>query len=139
MIRDVKNRMRQDGDVSTEIIVRRTFTVEEAGSAVKPAESETDPEAKAARAIFTRGDVRIIARRPVATGFKLSGSAKGSDDTRVRPLLSVDAKGQIIEGTCTCAYFKKHQMTQGPCQHLLALRLAHMARLGDEDKAKGGN
>jgi len=31
MIRDVKNRMRQDGDVSTEMIVRRTFTVEEAG------------------------------------------------------------------------------------------------------------
>jgi hypothetical protein len=113
------------------------FTVEEASAAVKPAETETNPEAKAARAIFQSGNVRVIARRPVSTGFKLSGSARGSDGGRVRPLLSVDHQGQIIEGTCTCAFFKKHQMTQGPCQHLLALRLAHMARLSEEDK--GGN
>jgi hypothetical protein len=113
------------------------FTAADAAAAVKPAETETDPEAKAARTIFQRGDVRVIARRPVSTGFKLSGSAKGVDGGRVRPLVSVDHAGQILEGTCTCAFFKKHQMTRGPCQHLLALRLAHMARLSEEDK--GGN
>jgi hypothetical protein len=109
------------------------FTAEEAVAAIK--DDESAPEAKAGRAIFDNDDVRVIARRPTSTGFKLSGSAKGTDGSRVRPLLSVDKAGSIIEGTCTCAYFKKHQLTQGPCQHLLALRLAHMARLAQE----GGN
>lgn len=91
-----------------------------------------DPKAKAARAIFAAGNARIIARRPFKGGHKLSGSAKGDDGERVRPLLSVDGEGQIIEATCTCAYFKKYRLTKGPCDHVLALRLAHMHKLAEE-------
>ena len=83
----------------------------------------------AAQAIFQGANVRIIARRPAQHGYKLSGSAKGLDGERVRPQLSVDKAGKIIEGTCSCRFFKKHKLTQGPCEHLLALRLAHMDRL----------
>ena len=35
------------------------------------------PEEASAKLIFAEGDVRIIARRPVSTGYKLSGSAGG--------------------------------------------------------------
>ncbi|HYT94149.1 MAG TPA: SWIM zinc finger family protein, partial [Gemmataceae bacterium] len=73
------------------------------------------------------------ARRPVATGFKLSGSAKGSGSERVRPLMHVDHEGHIITAECTCGHYKKHKLTKGPCEHILALRLAHMARLESED------
>ena len=55
----------------------------------------------------------------------------------MRPLLHVDREGRIIEASCTCSYYKKHQLTQGPCAHILALRLAHMSRLEAEDQ-KGG-
>lgn len=106
------------------------FTVKEARAAVKAGGAPTgNPRERAAQAIFDADDVRIIARRPSPLGYKLSGSAKGEDGQRVRPLLSVDKQGKIIEGTCSCAFFKKHQLTQGPCEHLLALRLAHMDRL----------
>lgn len=101
-------------------------------------ETESDPKAKAARAIFEAGNVRFTARRPVKAGYKLSGSAKGVDGERVRPLLSVDHEGQILDATCTCRHFRKHRLTQGPCQHMLALRLAHMSRLAEEDSTKGG-
>jgi hypothetical protein len=108
------------------------FTVKEAQSAVKSGVG-TNPEEQAADTIFSQGDVRITARRPVQTGYKLTGSAKGKDGQRMRPLLSVDSTGHVIEGSCTCSFFKKHQLTQGPCQHILALRLAHMSRLETDD------
>lgn len=96
------------------------------------AAEEADPKAKAARSIFEAGNARIIARRPVSTGFKLSGSVAarpGEDGGRKRPLLHLDHEGAILEATCTCGYFKKHKLTKGPCEHMLALRLAHMERL----------
>lgn len=93
---------------------------------------ESDPKAKAARQIFDAGDVRIIARRPVSSGYKISGSAKGSDGQRVRPLVAVDQDGQIVEASCTCSFGKKHGLQKGPCEHMLALRLAHMERLREE-------
>ena len=95
---------------------------------------ETNPEARAARKIFEAGDARFTSRRPHNGGYKLTGTVRGTDGERVRPLLSVDATGQIFEATCTCRRFKTHRMTKGPCEHMLALRLAHLARLESEDK-----
>ena len=109
------------------------FSAKHALSMIQAAESESDPQAVAAKAIFGSGNVKIIARRPVTTGYKLSGSAKGGDGNRVRPLVSVDHEGQIVEASCTCAFFRNHKLTKGPCEHILALRLAHMARLEAED------
>ncbi|MEJ7636995.1 MAG: SWIM zinc finger family protein [Singulisphaera sp.] len=101
------------------------FSAQEVAQAVKPAASPSHPEEVSAKAIFVEGDIRIIARRPVSTGYKLSGSARGDDGPRVRPLLHADHEGRIIEGSCTCRSYKKHQLTRGPCEHILALRLAH--------------
>jgi hypothetical protein len=112
------------------------FSVKEAAAAVKAA-AAANPQEKAAREIFEQGNTRIIARRPVTTGYKLSGSARGADKNQVRPLLHVDHEGHIIEASCTCAFYKKHQLTQGPCEHVLALRLAHMSRLESEDQEGG--
>ncbi|HET6584041.1 MAG TPA: SWIM zinc finger family protein [Nannocystaceae bacterium] len=95
---------------------------------------QQDPKAKAARRVFENGDARFTARRPHDGGYKLSGSVRGTDGERTRPLLSVDGEGRIIEATCTCKHFRSHRLTKGPCEHMLALRLAHMARLSAEDK-----
>ena len=96
---------------------------------------DASPAAKNARQIFERDGVRVIATRPTGdddknpTGYKVSGSVKGLDQHQYRPLLHIEAAGQIVTGTCTCTFFKAHTMTRGPCAHLLALRLAHMSRL----------
>jgi len=116
------------------------FTIKQAQAATAPAadEHEGGTEAKKARRIFDQDNVRIIARRPVTQGYKLSGSAKGDDGKRVRPLLFVDKVGRIIEASCTCSYHEKYKLTKGPCEHILALRLAHMSRLEGEDEKGGG-
>ncbi len=102
--------------------------------AVKAGKTLGGEKEQAAQSIHAKGDVRLIMRRPTSTGFKLSGSAKGADGKRVRPLLTVDKEGKVVEGECTCEFFRKHKLTKGPCEHLLALRLAHMERLAGEDK-----
>jgi hypothetical protein len=127
-------------DLSTGVYRHRdlffgALTRKEALRAVGPV-SETAPPAKAARAIFTSDNVRVIARRPVSMGFKVSGSARGADGRRVRPLVELDHDGQIVTATCTCAHFRSHQLAKGPCEHMLALRLAHMSRL--EEEQRGG-
>ncbi|MBL8798642.1 MAG: SWIM zinc finger family protein [Planctomycetia bacterium] len=113
------------------------FSVEEALKAVQVQAAEAaNPQAKAARAIFEKDLVRLIARRPVVTGYKLSGSARGGAGPRVRPLMHVDEEGRIIEASCTCEHHRKFKLTKGPCEHILALRLVHMSRL--ESERQGG-
>jgi hypothetical protein len=68
----------------------------------------------------------------VSTGYKLSGSAKGADGVRQRPLLHVDHEGKILEASCGCAMYTKQKLTHGPCEHMLALRLVHMTQLEKE-------
>ncbi|HEY8429650.1 MAG TPA: SWIM zinc finger family protein [Sandaracinaceae bacterium] len=108
------------------------FDAERALAISKAEAEDADPKAKAAKQIFEAGDVRIIARRPVSTGYKISGSAKGADGARVRPLIAVDAHGRIVEASCTCSFGRKHGLTKGPCEHMLALRLAHVQKLDEE-------
>ena len=105
------------------------FTLKDAQKAVSQQAEDQNPDAKAARLIFEKGDARLIARRPVSTGYKLSGNVKGTGGERVRPLLSVDFESRIVEATCTCNKFKHSKLTQGPCEHMLALRLIHMQLL----------
>lgn len=112
------------------------FTLKDAVKATKPAAAETSNEAKVARTIFEQDLVKIIARRPFSAGFKVSGSARSPNGPRVRPQITVNHESEIVEGTCTCSFFASHKMTKGPCEHLLALRLAHMSRLDEEDEAK---
>ncbi len=105
------------------------FTKKDAQKAVSVEAQEQNPDAKAARLIYESGDARFTSRRPGSTGYKLTGSVKGRDGVRVRPQLTVDLENRIVEATCTCPKFKHSKLTQGPCEHMLALRLLHMQLL----------
>ncbi|QIL72348.1 SWIM zinc finger family protein [Diaphorobacter sp. HDW4B] len=37
--------------------------------------------------------------------------------------LELNADEQMTDATCTCNFFQQHRMYQGPCQHMVALRL----------------
>lgn len=100
-----------------------------AGRALKLAASTVaaDPLALAAQAIVGAGAIRIIARRPVPDGYKLSGnSADEGGGARLRPQVHVSADGRILAADCTCAHMQRHGLAKGPCAHVLALRLLHL-------------
>src|SRR6185503_13602496 len=79
------------------------FTLKDAVKATKPAVTETSKEALSARQIFEQDLVKIIARREFSGGFKVSGSARAPTGPRVRPQITVNHDGEIVEGTCTCS------------------------------------
>ncbi len=109
-----------------------TFTEAVAVTGALPTAAAGDGREVTARSIFATGQVLITARRPVDGGYKLSGSI-GSGGNRVRPVLHSDGAGKIVDATCSCEMFQKHGLMQGPCAHVLALRLAHMSKLESED------
>ena len=111
------------------------LTVQEVTQTIQAAQSPGSPREQLAQQIVEGNRVRLIMRRPTESGYKISGSARGAKDPApVRPLISLDHDGRIIEASCTCAFFQKQQLKQGPCEHILALRLVHMKRLEQEDR-----
>lgn len=55
--------------------------------------------------------------------IRLSGVARHGD-RRYRAMLVIDADQRVVDGACECNQFTQHRLRQGPCAHMLALRLA---------------
>lgn len=53
----------------------------------------------------------------------LSGSVKDKDKT-YQPELLIDTDERAVSGKCTCNFYQQHKLMQGPCEHMLALRIA---------------
>lgn len=52
----------------------------------------------------------------------LSGSLKDGEKTFL-PSLTLDADGRTVRAECTCNWHQQHKLFQGPCEHILALRM----------------
>jgi hypothetical protein len=64
--------------------------------------------------------------RIYGAGLELIGSVKVKEDKRdYRPLLLISDDGQVVKAECTCIFYRKQGLSQGPCPHLIALRLKH--------------
>jgi len=46
----------------------------------------------------------------------------------LNPMLRIDADERVLEAHCTCNWHQQNQLRKGPCEHILALRLAHARR-----------
>lgn len=77
-------------------------------------------EEKAAR-LTTEGQVRLEQARLDDGGHThLVGRV-----ARERVGLRIDPDHRLADGHCTCAFHFRNKLRRGPCEHLLALRLAH--------------
>jgi SWIM zinc finger len=72
-----------------------------------------------------KGAVQIVTENRIHdVGLELVGKAAVTADKReYRPELLLDDDGRVKKAACTCAFFRKHQLKEGPCEHLVALRL----------------
>lgn len=41
------------------------------------------------------------------------------------PNLTLDQDQRMIQANCTCNWHQQNKLYQGPCEHILALRMAH--------------
>ncbi len=60
----------------------------------------------------------------VPNGLKLSGSVKDKNQT-YKPELVIDKDERMIQATCTCHFYVQNKLYKGPCEHILALRMAY--------------
>ncbi|MEZ4452297.1 MAG: hypothetical protein R3B09_22715 [Nannocystaceae bacterium] len=54
----------------------------------------------------------------------LNGSVKAGSRAHT-PELVIDRDERMIAATCTCSFYFQNKLHKGPCEHILALRIAH--------------
>jgi hypothetical protein len=86
------------------------------------------PRERVARDLLVRrGAVKIVSEnRIAAVGLELVGRVTVDEDKReYRPQLVLADEGQVSKAECTCTFFRTQGLKNGPCVHLVALRLCH--------------
>ena len=72
------------------------------------------------------------------TGVELVGNVKVAADQReYRPAFTLDPEGRVRNATCTCHFFRTHGLKEGPCPHLMALRLRHVEIEAEREAGRG--
>lgn len=68
-------------------------------------------------------------------GTELTGEVEDLEARRTfTPSFTLDSEGRVRGAGCTCLHFKRAGLREGPCEHLLALRIFHQRRqLHDEE------
>lgn len=57
-------------------------------------------------------------------GVELVGKVKVKEEKReYRPVLKINTEGRVLKAECTCPFFRKHKLIEGPCEHLISLRI----------------
>jgi hypothetical protein len=85
-------------------------------------------EESATRFLLQRDAVKITARDTDTAGLAtLRGEVKDKDKT-FQPSLAVDRDQRMVRAECTCNWHQQHKLFQGPCEHILALRMKSARR-----------
>lgn len=85
-------------------------------------------EESATRFLLQPDVVEIKVRDTDAAGLlTLRGAVKDKDKT-FNPSLTVDRDQRMVRAECTCNWHQQHKLFQGPCEHILALRMKSARR-----------
>jgi hypothetical protein len=80
------------------------------------------PQEEIANNYITENRVKIIS---AASADQLQIKGKVSDKNFTYSTLAVlDKDNRLIEGYCECSFYKSNQLRKGPCEHILATRMA---------------
>lgn len=94
---------------------------------------------KLAHDLVARGAVKIATENRIyGVGLELTGKVSVAADRReYRPQLTLDDDGRVRGAECTCAFYRKHKLKEGPCAHLIALRIAQAQEEERRRQARG--
>jgi predicted nucleic acid-binding Zn finger protein len=70
----------------------------------------------------------------VGTGTRLHGEVVDREAVRsFFPSFLLDLEGRVREASCGCPTYKRAGMREGPCEHMIALRLAYARQRAQEE------
>ncbi len=80
--------------------------------------------------MLIKGSVTIEKENRIfGTGVEITGNVTVKEDKRdYTPAIMFNEEGFLSKATCTCTYYKKQGLKQGPCSHLIALHLLFTAK-----------
>jgi hypothetical protein len=91
-------------------------------------------ELSASHAIFVERKVMVEKQENLAGGKKFYGGKAESTPVEI----IVDGEDQIKRGKCLCGHYKTFGLRNGPCRHMLALRMLVMNRESPADVSGRG-
>jgi hypothetical protein len=94
---------------------------------------------KVAHDLVAKGAVKIASENRIyGVGLELTGKVTVTADRRdYRPQLTLDDDGRVRKAECTCAFYRKHKLKEGPCAHLIGLRIAQAEEEERRRQARG--
>ncbi|AKT40467.1 SWIM zinc finger family protein [Chondromyces crocatus] len=97
-------------------------------------------EARAHRLLGTKeapgaGEVTLTKVHDVAgEGVEIHGQVTDLEARRAfTPHFTMDVEGRVSDAACTCPTFRRSGLREGPCEHMIALRLAYARKRVEED------
>ncbi len=92
-------------------------------------------EAAAHRLLEGAGEVKLTkVHEVVGMGTRIHGEVVDREAVRsFFPSFLLDTEGRAREATCGCSHFRRSGVREGPCEHMLALRLAWARRRAEEE------
>jgi hypothetical protein len=83
-----------------------------------------NPREELANEFVNKNLVSVTAQNLPEGGLELSGTVKDKTQT-YKPTLTIDKDERMTQATCTCYFYNQNKLFKGPCEHILALRIAH--------------
>lgn len=85
-----------------------------------------------ATVLFESGAVSLISvKSGKEDSIELNGVVKDSN-TKTETTLVINSDQRITSGECRCNFFQQNRFRKGPCEHMLALRIAHSRKSNSE-------
>jgi hypothetical protein len=81
------------------------------------------------------GEVKLTKVHEIAgEGTEIHGEVVDKEAHRsFAPRFTIDLEGRTSDAWCSCSHYRRAGMREGPCEHMLALRLAYARRRADEE------
>lgn len=83
-----------------------------------------DREEKAQQLLQNADSVKVRATPDGNGGVQLRGAIIG-DKQKYSTELNIDSDQRLLSASCTCSFYQQNKLYQGPCEHILATRLAY--------------
>jgi len=96
---------------------------------------------RVAHDLIAAGAVKIEQEsRVFGVGLEVTGEVAVKADRReYRPKMTLDDDGRVRKAECTCSFYRKHKLKEGPCAHLIALRVKQAIEEQRRREARGSS
>jgi hypothetical protein len=96
-------------------------------------------EAAAHRIVGDAGAVTIVKSFDQPEGRTIEGQVvDGKAHRTFAPVFTIDRDGRTVNASCTCTAFRRSGMKEGPCEHMIALRLVDAREQARREAERAG-